>query len=119
MNIEEYRNYCLAKSQTTEETPFHRADNILVFKVAGKMFTATDINLFEAISVKCDPNEVEKLREKYSGVGTQPYMSKKHWNRVEIDAGIPDDVIYSWIDTSYKLVVKNLSLKLRSEINKS
>lgn len=116
MNIEEYRDYCMAKSHTTEETPFHKSDHILVFKVAGKMFTATDINLFDSISVKCDPDEIEDLREQFVGVTTAPYMSKKHWNMVQINADVPDSLIFKWIDKSYELVVQNLPKKLQSEV---
>jgi len=36
MNIEEIREYCLAKPAVTEGFPFN--DTALVFKVAGKMF---------------------------------------------------------------------------------
>ncbi len=44
MNIEEYRNYCLAKKGTTEDFPFD--ENVLVFKVMGKMFALTDVEEF-------------------------------------------------------------------------
>ena len=49
MNIESYRNYCISKKGATESFPFPKLPNILVFKVAGKMFTATDINTFASI----------------------------------------------------------------------
>ena len=39
MNIEEYREYCLAKKGTTEDFPFD--DKVLVFKVMGKMYGDT------------------------------------------------------------------------------
>ena len=41
MNIEELREYCLAKKGVTESFPFD--ETTLVFKVMGKMFTTTDI----------------------------------------------------------------------------
>jgi len=40
MNIEEIREYCLAKPDVTEGFPFN--DTALVFKVAGKMFALLD-----------------------------------------------------------------------------
>ena len=55
MNIEEYRNYCLSFAGTTEALPFD--ENILVFKVLGKMFALTDLENFTSINVKCDPEK--------------------------------------------------------------
>ena len=46
MNIESYRNYCIGKKEVTEEFPFKNLPNVLVFKIAGKMFNATDITAF-------------------------------------------------------------------------
>ncbi|NQX98654.1 MAG: MmcQ/YjbR family DNA-binding protein, partial [Flavobacteriales bacterium] len=55
MNIEEYRSYCLSKKGVTEEIPFSKLPNVLVFKVVGKMFTGTDITTFSSFSIKCKP----------------------------------------------------------------
>lgn len=43
-------------------------DRTLVFSVKGKMFCATDIETFEFLNLKCDPEEAVLLREKYSEV---------------------------------------------------
>jgi hypothetical protein len=42
MNIEEIREYCLAKPGLTEGFPFN--DTALVFKVMGKMFALLDLS---------------------------------------------------------------------------
>ena len=76
MNIEEYREYCVSKKGVTEEFPFDK--NTLVFKVSGKMFSLTNIDLFESINVKCEPEKAIELREKYSNVIPGYHMSKKH-----------------------------------------
>ena len=116
MNIEEYRSYCLSKKKVTESFPFPKLPNILVFKVLGKMFTATDINNFKSISVKANPDDIEKLRFRFSCLDIQPYMSKKHWNKVILDHSVSDNVIYKWIDTSYELVIKNFTKKQQQEL---
>ncbi|MFY0650803.1 MAG: MmcQ/YjbR family DNA-binding protein [Cyclobacteriaceae bacterium] len=108
MNIEEYREYCLSKKGASESFPFGKLPDILVFKVMGKMFTATDIATFDSISVKCDPEIIAELRSKYTAVGTQAYMSKNHWNSILMNNTIPDQLIKEWIDNSYDLVVKKL-----------
>ena len=114
MNIEEYRNYCLAKKGVTEEFPFD--ESTLVFKVMGKMFTATDIDKFASFNVKCDPEKAITLREQFSGVKPGYHMNKKHWNTLEMDGSLPDDRVREWIDDSYGLVVAGLTKKIRQEL---
>jgi predicted DNA-binding protein (MmcQ/YjbR family) len=75
------------------------------------MFTATDVDSFQSISVKANPKEIEELRARFSCLDTQAYMNKKHWNKVILDNSVEDSIIYKWIDTSYKLVVENLTKK--------
>ena len=115
MNIEAYRNYCISKKGVTEEFPFD--DKTLVFKVMGKMFTATDIDDFESINVKCDPELAVELREKYPGVLPGYHMNKKHWNTIAMDGSVPDDLTKKWIDHSYNLVVDKLPKMLKNELN--
>jgi predicted DNA-binding protein (MmcQ/YjbR family) len=43
-------------------------------------------------------------------------MNKKHWNTVEIHAGIPDKLLRQWIRDSYDLVVKSLPKKDREKL---
>lgn len=116
MNIEEYRNHCLTKPGVTESFPFPSIPDCLVYKVCGKMFTATDVNTFASISVKCNPEKVEELRARYSAVEVPSYMSKRHWNRIVMDGSIPDHLLFQWIDDSYRLVVANLTLKERESL---
>ncbi|MDN5203848.1 MmcQ/YjbR family DNA-binding protein [Fulvivirgaceae bacterium BMA10] len=116
MNIEEFREYCIDKKGATESFPFGKLPEVLVFKVMGKMFTATDIDTFESISLKCDPDLVDELRASYDAVTVPAYMSKKHWNRVVMDGTIPDDLIKQWIDNSYQLVVAGLPKKLKEAL---
>ena len=60
MNIEEFRDYCIARKGVTEEFPFN--ETTLVFKVMGKMFALVDINLFRSTNLKCDPEWALELR---------------------------------------------------------
>ena len=119
MNIESYREYCLSKKGATESIPFHKAPDVLVFKVMGKMFSATDISTFESFSIKCDPETVEELRAQYPSLQEPSYFSKKHWSKVIIDGSIPDNLLKEWITTSYELVVANMPKKLQAELKDS
>jgi len=116
MNIEEYRLHCLSKKGVTESIPFSKLPNLLVFKVMGKMFTATDISTFESFSIKCDPETIEELREKHEALQEPSYLSKKHWCFVLNKSKVSDQLMYSWIDTSYDLVVKKLTKKQKIEL---
>lgn len=117
MNIEEFREYCLAKPGVTEETPFD--ENTLVFKVSGKIFALTDINRFDSINLKCDPVKAVDLREQFPEVQPGYHMDKKHWNTISTTGNIPWLVIKEWIDQSYYLVYAKLtrSQKFAIEIN--
>jgi predicted DNA-binding protein (MmcQ/YjbR family) len=110
MDIETFREYCLSKKGTTEETPF--GPNTLVFKVLGKMFAACEINSFESINLKCDPEIVIELREEFPDSVLPGYhMNKKHWNTVL--SYMPDSFIQKWTDHSYELVVASLPQKIK------
>lgn len=114
MDIEQYREYCIAKPGVTEEFPFD--ENTLVFKVMGKMFALCDVQAFESINLKCEPEKAVELREQYDGVTAGYHMSKKHWNTVVMDGSINDKLIRGWIDDSYNLVVAGLPKKVQAEL---
>lgn len=111
MHIESFRNFCLSLPAVTEEFPF--GINTIVFKVKGKMFALADVELFESINLKCDPEEAIELRERYPGVLPGYHMNKKHWNTVMMDNSISDRLITEWIKKSYDLVVASLPKKDR------
>ncbi len=83
------------------------------------MFALTDINQFDSINLKCDPEKSAELREQYIGITAGYHMSKKHWNTVKTDGSVPFDLLQSLIDESYDLVVSGLPKKERSKLNRS
>lgn len=109
MNIEELRDYCIAKPAVTESFPFD--ESTLVFKVAGKMFLLTDLVDAFSMNVKNTPEKVIELREQYPSVLPGYHMSKIHWNTVMIDGTISDNLLKEWIDESYNLIVAGFSRK--------
>ncbi len=116
MNIEAYRDYCIAKTGVTEDFPFD--NRTLVFKVGGKMFALADVEDFTGINLKCDPDYAIELREQYDGIRPGYHMNKQHWNTVEVLADVPDALIIKLIDHSYQLVVNSLPKKQRDELIK-
>ena len=107
MNLSSFQTYCLAKKGVTEEFPFD--NNTLVYKVVGKMFALADVDQFESINLKCDPEVGAQLREEYAGVLPGYHMNKKHWITVLMDGSISDKKVKEWIDASYQLVAARLT----------
>ena len=114
MNIEEYRNYCLAKKGVTEEFPFNEI--ALVFKVMGKMFALIDVEKFDSISLKCNPERGVTLREEYAGINYAYHFNKKHWIGMATDGSVPKSLMYELINHSYELVVSKLPKKIKQEL---
>lgn len=115
MNIEELRNFCLSLKGAEEGMPFDK--KTLVFSVKGKMFCATDIEDYELINLKCNPEDAILLREKYEEVIPGYHMNKKYWNSVKTSGKIPSKQMEKWIKQSYNLVVAGLPKKLQKELN--
>ena len=113
MNIESYRQFCLSLNGVSESIPFSKLPDVLVFKVCGKMFTATDLNTFNSFSIKCVPETIEELRVQYPALEEPSYFSKKHWCNVVLDGSVSDEQLYEWLELSYRLVVANLTKKDR------
>ena len=107
MDLADFREYCLSKPGATEGTPF--GETVLVFKVVGKIFALAALDEVPArANLKCDPDLALELRDRYQEVRPGYHMNKKHWNTVDIAAGIPDLEIRRMIDHSYDLVAKRL-----------
>ena len=118
MNPEIFREYCLAKPQASEGTPF--GETVLVFKVAGKIFALLSLDEVPMrANLKCDPDLALELRDRYEQVLPGYHMNKKHWNTVELGTGVPDVELRKMIDHSYELVVKSLPRKTRCRIEQS
>ncbi|MFA7687210.1 MAG: MmcQ/YjbR family DNA-binding protein [Moheibacter sp.] len=115
MNIEEFRQFCISKPGVTEEFPF--GPETLVFKVEGKIFALTGLDnpVFE-VNLKCDPEYAEVLREEYPAVRPGYHMNKKHWNTVNFEGGLSEELLEKLVNHSYELVVKSLPKSKREKL---
>ncbi len=114
MNIEEFRDFCLAFPGVTEGFPF--GEDTLVFKVMGKMFAITGVDDFEFINLKCDPERATILREQYEEIKPGWHMNKAHWNSVYPDGTLEDELVKELITHSYELIVDSLPKKKKEEL---
>jgi predicted DNA-binding protein (MmcQ/YjbR family) len=116
MNIEELREYCMAKKHVTESFPFD--NETLVFKVMNKMFALVSMDSEPlSINLKCDPEKAIALREEYSCVLPGYHMNKQHWNTVIVDGSVSDKLVMEWIDDSYNLIVASLPKRVREQMS--
>lgn len=105
MNIEEIREHAISKPDVEEGFPF--GEEVLVFKVKGKIFLLMSLdNDPLQFNVKCDPAGAIELREEYECVIPGYHMNKKHWNTVIIDGTLSRKQLKEMIDHSYSLVSK-------------
>lgn len=107
MDIEQFREYCLAKKGVSEDFPFD--EFTLCLRVLGKIFAITglDSEVF-TVNLKCDPDYALELREQYAEVQPGWHMNKKHWNTVDFTGALDGTTLRRLIDHSYDMVVKSL-----------
>lgn len=114
MNIESFREYCMAKAAVTEEFPFD--ESTLVFKVAGKMFALVDLETEFMPALKCEPEYAIQLQENHTCITGAYHMNKKHWINIHNAVSFDEKLLRKLIDDSYSLVLASLPLKVRKSI---
>ncbi len=113
MNIEQIRDFCLSLPMTGEDTAF--GEDILLFRVCGKIFGCYDFNRNNYFVVKTDPDYTLELRDRYPEVEPAWHWNKKYWNQLRLDGSLNDDFILGLIRHSYSEVVKKLPRRVRAE----
>lgn len=99
-NVEEY---LLSMANAKLDYPF--GEGVAVYKVNQKMFAiiAEDSKPLR-LSLKCDSQLAEILREKYETVLGGYHLNKKHWNTIILSGQLPWEEIMGLIVHSYNLV---------------
>lgn len=115
VELEDVRELCLGWPGVSESFPF--GEDVLVFKVMGKVFFASNLEAYpSAMNLKCDPERALELREAYASVKPGHHMNKKHWNTVTLDGDVPDEEMLDMLRHSYDLVVAGLRKKDREAL---
>ena len=121
MSHDELETYLLTFPNTWLDFPF--GEGTYVYKVGhketgeGKLFAIIDGGSKPLrVSLKCDPQLAELLRQKYESVIPGYHLNKKHWNTVICDGEVDDTTIFEWIDDSHDLVFNALSKKLQAHL---
>jgi predicted DNA-binding protein (MmcQ/YjbR family) len=121
MNIEAFREYCLSLPFTQEKTPFAgffpNANDILVFYVGAKMFCYFAMDKFDRCTLKCNPESIAELRERYQAVGGPFNLSPKYWISIAFNDDLPDAVLLDLVKQSYTIVLNSIPRKQREQLN--
>ena len=63
------------------------------------------------ITVQLKPFDGDFLRAQYKDIVPGYYMNKTHWNSIEPDGEVPDDLLKDLLDQSYQLIKEMLRKK--------
>ena len=118
MDLSAACDLCLSFPQVESATPF--GPDVLVFKVAGKLFALTSPEEYPPrLNLKCDPDRAVALREVYDAILPGYHMNKRHWNTVLLDGSLPATLVRELVRNSYDLVVAGLPKAMRSALGQS
>ncbi len=107
MRSAQLRAVCLSLPGAEETFPF--GPETSVFKVAGKMFALSRLGGRPlSVSLKCEPELAEQLRDAHAAVAPGYHLNKRHWNTVTLDGSLPGSTIQDMVEDSYDLVVSSL-----------
>src|SRR5579884_3641583 len=107
MDQQTAEEYILSLPDAWLDYPF--GEDVAVYKVGKK----PDSKMFALInegkkplrlSLKCDPQLANILREKYEEVLPGQHLNKKHWNTIILSGQLNWDEVKSLIRHSYELV---------------
>jgi predicted DNA-binding protein (MmcQ/YjbR family) len=105
MTHKEVEKYVLSMPNAKLEYPFGK--DVAVYKAGDKMFALiAEKSDPVRISLKCDPQLAEILRNKYETVMPGYHLNKKHWNTIVLTGQLSWDEIKDLIRHSYELVIK-------------
>ncbi len=111
MTHKDVETYLLSFPNTWLDFPF--GEGTSVYKVGhketgeGKMFAIIqDETKPLRVSLKCDPQLAENLREKYETVVPGYHLNKKHWNTIICSGQLTDEEVKDLANLSYQLVAE-------------
>ncbi len=89
------------------------------YLIGDKMFAAIckdESGKDYIITLKLDPMDGEFLRDQYTDIYPGYYMNKLHWNSVNLEGCVPDELLKDMVRKSYHLVLGGLSKKKQKEL---
>jgi predicted DNA-binding protein (MmcQ/YjbR family) len=113
MNVDRLREMCLSFPGATEQVQWG-CD--LVFKVGGKMFAVTPLELASvSLSFKASPENFADLTERL-GIIPAPYLARAQWVALQTRDALPAEELARLLRESYDLVFAKLPKKTRDAL---
>lgn len=112
MNIEVFREFCMALPGVTEDIKW---ENNLVFSVGGKMFALADLGTPFHSSFKVPEEAFDELTER-PGIIQAPYFARRMWVMVEDSDALRPEEWEFLLRQSYELIKEKLPLKIRKTL---
>jgi len=91
------------------------------FLIDSKMFAMIGENpqKKDIISIKLHPEYGLLLRSEYHDIFPGYYLNKDHWNSIDLNGNVPDDLLKELLVQSYELVFNSFSKKRQAAIKNS
>ena len=103
MDHKTVEEYILSMPNAVLDYPF--GEGVAVYKVNDKMFALIAEGKDPVrLSLKCDPQLAQKLRNEYESVQPGYHLNKKHWNTMILSGQLNWDEVQDLIRHSYILV---------------
>ena len=108
MDIEQFRDYCLSLPQATEDMPF--GDDLLIYRIANKIFAGISLQRPDTIVVKCQPDRALCLRDHYPEITPAWHWNKRHWNDISLAGHLTDKQIRQEVRHAYlQTIIQNVT----------
>jgi predicted DNA-binding protein (MmcQ/YjbR family) len=113
MNVDWVRKTCLSFPGAFEQVVW---EGDLTFKVAGKMFAHTVLEVAPVwLSFKTSHENFAELTER-AGIIPAPYLARAQWIALETRDALPLDELARLLRESYDLIVAKLPAKARNSL---
>ena len=109
-------SYCLSKKGVVRD--YKEEWQAMRYQVAGKMMAmiGADKKGKPILTVKLEPSFGLHLREMYPDIVPGYYMNKEHWNSLNLEGSVPEEVVRDMVDKAYSATISCLTKKAREEL---
>ncbi len=102
---------CLAAEECCPFGP-----DVLVYKCGGKIFALlTEPTQGFRLSLKCNPERAQLLRGQFAAITPGYHLNKEHWNTLDLEQPLPDDLVRELVTHSHELIFSSLSKRQQRE----
>ncbi|MBC1489217.1 MmcQ/YjbR family DNA-binding protein [Listeria sp. FSL L7-1485] len=115
--LEEKVAICLTLQGAKETFPFDKKMHALT--LGGKIFAL--IHMYHGdlyVSLKCQPERIDQLRDEYNSIKPGYHLNKKHWITLVINEqyDVEAETEFALIQNSYQLIFQKLPKKAQNTV---